>query len=113
VLGLAPQLSAAVVAFTIEADNEFEQRVEHITTRHGASGERGVRMSTNLDGMRRWGYITIDGVIRIGWCRWGEGSVEPRVSLWQFRTGSHGGSRGCYQRSNGCLSMTGETCVVT
>jgi hypothetical protein len=54
VLGLAPQLSAAVVAFTIEADNEFEQQVEHITTRHGGSGERGLRMSTNLDGMRRW-----------------------------------------------------------
>jgi DNA-binding MarR family transcriptional regulator len=27
--------------------------------------ERAARMSTNLDGMRRWGYITIDGVGRV------------------------------------------------
>lgn len=106
-LGLAPQLSAAVVAFTIEADNEFEQRVQHVTTRHGASGERGavwlsslamwfnclrglddagtgltvaelerrVRMSTNLDGMRRWGYVTIDGVGRV---KRGEPRPRPR-----------------------------------
>jgi hypothetical protein len=105
VLGLAPQLSAAVVAFTIEADNEFEQRVQHITTRHGGSRERGVvwlsslamwfnclrglddagtgltvaelerrvRMSTNLDGMRRWGYVTIDGVGRVK-----RGGPKPR-----------------------------------
>jgi len=105
VLGLAPQLSAAVVAFTIEADNEFEQRVQHITTRYGGSGERGavwlsslamwfnclrglddagtgltvaelerrVRMSTNLDGMRRWGYVTIDGLGRVK-----RGEPKPR-----------------------------------
>lgn len=105
VLGLAPQLSAAVVAFTIEADSEFERRVQHVTTRHGASGERGavwlsslamwfnclrglddagieltvaelerrVRMSTNLDGMRRWGYVTIDGVGRVR-----RGGPKPR-----------------------------------
>jgi len=105
VLGLAPQLSAAVVAFTIEADNEFERRVQYITTRHGGSGERGavwlsslamwfnclrglddagtaltvgelerrVRMSTNLDGMRRWGYVTIDGVGRVK-----RGAPKPR-----------------------------------
>ena len=107
VLGLAPQLSAAVVAFTIEADNDFEQRVQHITTRHGGSGERGavwlsslamwfnclrglddagteltvaqlerrVRMSTNLDGMRRWGYVTIDGAGRV---KRGEPKPRPR-----------------------------------
>jgi DNA-binding MarR family transcriptional regulator len=107
VLGLAPQLSAAVVAFTIEADNEFERRVQHVTTRHGGSGERGavwlsslamwfnclrgladagtgltaaelerrVRMSTNLDGMRRWGYVTIDGVGRV---KRGEPKPRPR-----------------------------------
>ena len=105
VLGLAPQLSAAVVAFTIEADSEFEQRVQHVTTRHGASGERGAvwlsslamwfdclrglddagiemtvaelerrsRMSTNLDGMRRWGYVTVDGVGRVK-----RGGPKPR-----------------------------------
>ena len=27
--------------------------------------ERRARMPTNLDGMRRWGYITIDGVGRV------------------------------------------------
>jgi len=90
-------LSAAFVAFTIEADNEAERLVAHRTTSFGASGERGsvwltslamwwnclralaaagepltvaelharTRMETNLDGMRRWGYITIDGVGRV------------------------------------------------
>jgi DNA-binding MarR family transcriptional regulator len=95
-LSLPAQLSAAVVAFTIEADNEAERRLAHTTTSFGATGqpgsvwmtsiamwfnclrwlqdggeltvaelERRARMPTNLDGMRRWGYITIDGVGRV------------------------------------------------
>jgi DNA-binding MarR family transcriptional regulator len=95
-LSLPAQLSAAVVAFTVEADNEAERRLAHTTTSFGATGqpgsvwmtsiamwfnclrwlqdggeltvaelERRARMSTNLDGMRRWGYITIDGVGRV------------------------------------------------
>ena len=89
-------LSAAVVAFTIEADNEAARRLAHTTTTFGATGPRGsvwmtsmamwfnclrwlpngepvtvaelerrARMPTNLDGMRRWGYITIDGIGRV------------------------------------------------
>jgi DNA-binding MarR family transcriptional regulator len=85
-------LSQALVAFTIEFDNEFEQRMLHRTTRGDpppgssvapwlvslvmwencmrhldedgltvAELARRARTSTNLDGMRRWGYITIDG----------------------------------------------------
>ena len=78
--------SCALVAFTIEFDNEFEHRMPHRTTRHGATapgglwlvslvmwsnclrftGDEGVgerellRLAgtpTNLPGMRRWGYI--------------------------------------------------------
>jgi hypothetical protein len=96
-LPLPAQLSAAFVAFTIEADNAAEQRLSHTTTAFGSSGERGAvwlaslamwfncvgpltdaggeltaaalqaraRMTTNLDGMRRWGYITIDGTGRV------------------------------------------------
>jgi DNA-binding MarR family transcriptional regulator len=95
-LTLPAQLSAAVVALTIEADNEAERRLAHTTTSFGATGQRGsvwmtsiamwfnclrwlqdgreltvaelerrARMPTNLDGMRRWGYITIDGVGRV------------------------------------------------
>jgi hypothetical protein len=95
-LTLPAQLSAAVVAFTIEADNEAEHGLPHTTTSFGATGPRGsvwmtsiamwfnclrwlqdgveltvaelehrARMPTNLDGMRRWGYITIDGVGRV------------------------------------------------
>jgi DNA-binding MarR family transcriptional regulator len=96
-LPLPALLSAAFVAFTIEADNEAERVVAHRTTSFGGSGERGAvwltslamwwnclrplasargpltvaelharaRMQTNLDGMRRWGYITIDGVGRV------------------------------------------------
>jgi DNA-binding MarR family transcriptional regulator len=79
------------VAFTIEFDNEAEHRMPHRTTDYGAAGHGGgawlaslvmwdncmrfvgeeaitvgelealARTRTNLDGMRRWGYITIDG----------------------------------------------------
>jgi DNA-binding MarR family transcriptional regulator len=90
-LPLSALLSQALVAFTIEFDNEAEHRLPHRTTNHGASGqgdgawlvslvmwencmrfvtdepitvgelEALARTGTNLDGMRRWGYITIDG----------------------------------------------------
>lgn len=93
---LSAMLSWALIAFTIECDNEAEHRLPHTTTACGDSGghaavwmtsiamwfnclrglsehgpltvlelERRVRMGTNLDGMRRWGYVTIDGVGRI------------------------------------------------
>ena len=90
-LPLSALLSQALVAFTIELDNEAEHGLPRRTTNHGASrsgdgawlvslvmwencmryvtgepltvGELMVRArtATNLDGMRRWGYITIDG----------------------------------------------------
>ena len=93
-LPLSALLSQALVAYTIEFDNEAEHRLPHRTTGHGASGpgdgapapwlvslamwetcmryvtaepitvgdlEARARTGTNLDGMRRWGYITIDG----------------------------------------------------
>lgn len=84
-------LSWALVAFTIEFDNESEHRLPHRTARHGstpgaqnppwlvsmamwfnclrfvdANGvtvrrlEQLARTKTNLDGMRRWGYIRIE-----------------------------------------------------
>jgi hypothetical protein len=86
-LPLSALLSQALVAFTIEFDNEAERRIPHRTTNHG--GTRGgvwlvsmamwlncmryasadpvsvaelrllARSDTNLDGMRRWGYITL------------------------------------------------------
>jgi methyltransferase (TIGR00027 family) len=93
-LSLSALLSQALVAFTIELDNEAEHRVPHRTTNHGVSGqgdgpwltsvamfenclrfvtdqpitvgelETLARTGTNLDGMRRWGYITIEGTAR-------------------------------------------------
>ena len=93
-LSLSALLSAALVAFTVEFDNEAEHRLPHRTTNYGASGhgdgtwlvslamwetcmrhvtdepisvgelETRARTGTNLDGMRRWGYITIDGTDR-------------------------------------------------
>jgi methyltransferase (TIGR00027 family) len=93
-LPLSALLSQALVAFTIEFDNEAEHRLPHRTTSHGTSGpgdgapklwlvslamwencmryvtgepitvgdlEAHARTGTNLDGMRRWGYITVDG----------------------------------------------------
>ena len=84
---LSALLSQTLVAFTIEFDNEAERRIEHRTVRHGGTrggvwlasmamwlncmryaGEdpitvgdmqRLARGRTNLDGMRRWGYITL------------------------------------------------------
>jgi methyltransferase (TIGR00027 family) len=90
-LPLPTLLSQALVAFTIEFDNEAEHRIPHRTTSFGSTGngdvvwlvslamwencmryvgdepitvrelQRLARTGTNLDGMRRWGYITIDG----------------------------------------------------
>jgi DNA-binding MarR family transcriptional regulator len=84
------QLSAAFVAFAIEADDVAEARIAHTTTRHGQTGEgervwltslamwfgclrwltpdgitvaqlrERARMGTNLAGMRRWGYLRVE-----------------------------------------------------
>jgi DNA-binding MarR family transcriptional regulator len=84
-------LSQALVAYTMEFDNEAEHRMPHSTTDHGSTAgalhapwlvsmamwwncmrfvsddgvtvrelERLARTGTNLDGMRRWGYIRIE-----------------------------------------------------
>jgi DNA-binding MarR family transcriptional regulator len=78
-------LSHALVAFTVEFDNEFEHRMPHRTTARAGPGpwlvsmamwyncmrfvdhhgipvaglERRARTWTNLNGMLRWGYITV------------------------------------------------------
>lgn len=84
---LSTLLSQALVAFTIEFDNEFEHRMPHQTTNHGGTpyapwlvslamwsncmqfiDEDGAgvdeledlaRTSTNWNGMVRWGYIAV------------------------------------------------------
>ena len=84
---LTAALSQALVAYTIEFDNEAERQIRHRTSRHGSTpggvwlvsmamwlncmryvsadpitvGElaRLARCRTNLDGMRRWGYVTL------------------------------------------------------
>ncbi len=86
---LSALLSQALVAFTVEFDNEFEHRSPHATSDYGISalgpgpwlasmamyfncmryvGEEGIsvkdlecaaRTHTNLRGMMRWGYVTI------------------------------------------------------
>lgn len=97
-LPVSALLSQALVAFTIEFDNAAEVQLQHRTTRHHPA-ERGVwltsmamwlncmryvgaepitlgevarlaRAGTNLDGMRRWGYITVEP---------GKGSAEYRA----------------------------------
>lgn len=88
---LSALLSQALVAFTIEFDNEFEHQMPHRTTNHGSTSdlryapwcasmvmwfncmqflpEEGLsigelqhlaRVGTNLNGLRRWGYISIE-----------------------------------------------------
>jgi DNA-binding MarR family transcriptional regulator len=88
-LPLPALLSHALVAFTIEFDNEFEHRMPHRTSHGPAPGSRGgpwltsmamwstcmrfvpeegipvrqleeaARTKTNLNGMERWGYVTV------------------------------------------------------
>jgi len=87
---LSALLSQALVAFTIETDNEAEHRMAHRTSDYGVSArgpgpwlvslamyenclrfldqprtvaelQRLARTGTNLDGVRRWGYVTISG----------------------------------------------------
>ena len=87
-LPLSTLLSQVLVAFAIEFDNEFEHRMPHRTTNFGSRGgpwlvsmvmwwtcmrfvrDEGItvreledlaRTKTNLNGMERWGYITIEG----------------------------------------------------
>jgi hypothetical protein len=85
---LSALLSQVLVAFTIEFDNAAEVQMQHRTTRHRPAdggvwltsmamwlncmryvgtepitlGEvaRLARAGTNLDGMRRWGYLTVE-----------------------------------------------------
>jgi DNA-binding MarR family transcriptional regulator len=82
---LPTALSQALIAFTIEFDNEFEHRVEHHTGNRKGRGvwltsmvmwsnfvrlipPGGVALSavaangriTNLDGLQRWGYISVE-----------------------------------------------------
>jgi DNA-binding MarR family transcriptional regulator len=88
-LSLPSLLSHALVAFTIELDNEFEHQMPHRTRDYGSTGrggpwlvsmvmwfncmqfvgeepmpvaelERQARTPTNLDGMRRWGYVFLE-----------------------------------------------------
>jgi len=103
-LPLSALLSHALVAFTIECDNEVERHKFHTTTRQGVAGrvrgpwlvsmamwsnclrfldsdgvtvqelERRARTKTNLAGMLRWGYITIESSSARG------RAVKPRPS---------------------------------
>jgi DNA-binding MarR family transcriptional regulator len=88
-LPLSTLLSWALVAFTIEFDNEFEHRMPHRTTRHRGAPPSGrvwlvsqamwsnfmrflpaegltlgvldhAAQLTNLNGLHRWGYVEVD-----------------------------------------------------
>jgi hypothetical protein len=103
-LDLSALLSQALVAFTIELDNEFEHLMPHRETGNGAIAdgapwlvsmvmwcncmrllrpegmtvaelERLARTRTNLAGMQRWGYLVVEPVRSSG------GSRTPRTDL--------------------------------
>ncbi|HKE65915.1 MAG TPA: hypothetical protein VKB59_14870 [Micromonosporaceae bacterium] len=95
-LPLPTLLSQALVAFTIEFDNEFEHRMPHRTAVGGGNrgpwltsmamwsnfmrlvpdggvplGEmRGPARITNLGGLERWGYVTVEPTDRPAADRW-------------------------------------------
>ncbi|MGH3165165.1 MAG: hypothetical protein ACRDN0_04615, partial [Trebonia sp.] len=101
----------ALVAYTIEFDNEFEHRMPHQTTDHGlapgaprgapwltslvmwancvrhvpddgitvAELTRSARRGTNLDGMRRWGYVTLTSPSGEVAGRAGRASALPKI----------------------------------
>ena len=62
-LPLPTLLSHALVAFTIEFDNEFEHRVPHRTTNHGSTGPGS---SPWLVSMVMWlkflRFVPVDGI---------------------------------------------------
>jgi len=88
-LPLHASLSYALVAFTIEFDNAAELQIKHATTEHGGDPDgvwlasmamywncmryvdssgmtleelhRLAKTPTNLDGMRRWRYVKLEG----------------------------------------------------
>jgi hypothetical protein len=87
-MSLTSRLSHAFVAYTLEVDAAVEARMPYRTTDHGgprgapwlvstamwfnclrfldssvtvAQLERRARTPTNVDGMRRWGYVSLDG----------------------------------------------------
>src|SRR5690348_8962012 len=91
---LPTALSQALIAFTIEFDNEFDDRVEHHVEHHtGNRSGGGVWLTsmvmwanlmrlvpsdgvalaavaangriTNLGGLQRWGYLSIDSVNQV------------------------------------------------
>jgi hypothetical protein len=157
-LPLCALLSAALVAFTVELDNEFEHRMpDHRSTARKARAEtprgpylvsvamwanclryvsedgvtvaevaRRARTTTNLDGMRRWGYVTVDGAGRGGGARrsgpdsilrltasgrrahevWAPLPAEIETR-WETRFGS-----GAVDRLREALSSAGETLPV-
>lgn len=112
-LPLSARLSQFLVAFTIEFDNEFERRMPHRTTNHGATGpgpwlvsmamwftcmrfvtEQGVtagelialaRTDTNLNGMERWGYIRIDALQTAGRAKRVRSDSMIRPTRWGVR----------------------------
>jgi hypothetical protein len=115
-LPLSALLSQALVAFTIEADNDFERNIPHRTTRHGRSPaapgapwlvslamwanclqfvtpagvtvrelERLARTPTNLDGMRRWGYLDIEPAPAAGGPKKPRPTAVLRPTTWGLR----------------------------
>ena len=104
-------LSQALVAFTIEFDNESEHQIQHRTSRGPAAGSRGpwlvseamwanflrfvpsagvplgevdaLASIVNLAGLQRWGYLTV-GPDRAG------GRAKPPRRDWVVRTTASG-----------------------
>ncbi|HSZ43183.1 MAG TPA: SAM-dependent methyltransferase [Trebonia sp.] len=110
-LPLSALAAHALIACTIEFDNEFEHRMPHLSTDHGrapgaprdapwltslvmwesgvrhvpdegitvAELKRKARCGTNVDGLRRWGYVTLTSPAgevagRAGWA-----STLPKI----------------------------------
>jgi methyltransferase (TIGR00027 family) len=110
-LPLSALLSHALVAHTIEFDNEAERRLPHRTQAYGVAAgsprdapwltslvmwanclryvpDDGItvaelralaRTGTNLDGMRRWGYVTLTSPSGAVAARAGRKSVLPKI----------------------------------
>ena len=112
-LPLSALLSHVLVAYTIELDNEFEHGMPHRTTNHGSTTPSGpwlvsvvmwwncmrfvdaqgvtvgelrelARTETNLNGMERWGYVTVAPDPAAG------GPKPPPRSKWVIHATSKG-----------------------
>ena len=94
-LALPARLSQALVAFTIEFDNEFEHRMPHRTTRHGSTP--GMAHPPYLVSMAMWvncmRFVSEEGIPAAELARRAQVTGQSMAGV------THGWTRGSQRRT--------------